>query len=72
LGSEHLYSIEYTDGDVEEMDLEEYNFAYALWLREEGWDVEDGEVPAEDGEGTDGDESAEARQKKKAKKVRLL
>ncbi len=54
------------------MDLEEYNFAYALWLREEGWDVEDGEVPAEDGEGTDGDESAEARQKKKAKKVRLL
>jgi hypothetical protein len=42
-----LYTIEYTEGDVEDMDLEEYNYAYALWLREEGWQVEEGDVPEE-------------------------
>jgi hypothetical protein len=36
-----LYSIQYTDGDEEDMDLEEYNYAYALFLREEGWHAED-------------------------------
>jgi hypothetical protein len=25
-----------TAGDQEDMDLEEYNFAYALWLEQEG------------------------------------
>ncbi len=48
LGSDHLYSVEYTDGDVEEIYHEEYNFAYALWLREEGWDVEEGELQSHD------------------------
>ena len=46
-GSGGLYSVQYSDGDVEDMDLEEYNFAYALWLKEEGWDVEDGAVVGE-------------------------
>ncbi len=32
--SSGLYSIQYTDGDEEDMDLEEYNYAYALFLRE--------------------------------------
>ena len=36
-----LYAVEYEDGDVEDMDTEEYNFAYALHLRREGWDLEE-------------------------------
>ncbi len=36
-----LYSIQYTDGDKEDTDLEEYNYAYALFLREEEWHAED-------------------------------
>ncbi len=35
-GDSDLYTVRYTDGDQEEMGLEEYNFAYALWLKEEG------------------------------------
>ena len=31
----------YTDGDQEDLDLEEYNFAYALWLQKEGWDADE-------------------------------
>jgi hypothetical protein len=31
------------------MDLEEYNHAYALWLREEGWQAEEGELPDDTG-----------------------
>ncbi len=69
-----LYTIEYSDGDVEDMYLEEYNFAYALWLKEEGWDVEDGDVPADAGQNDDvyedGDDAAETGPKKKPKKVR--
>ncbi len=71
LGSDHLYSVEYTDGDVEEMDHEEYNFAHALWLREEGWEVEEGELPAHDVAGAVGDGSAEGPTKKTKKKVNL-
>lgn len=55
------------------MDLEEYNFAYALWLQEEGWDVEDGEVPSDasqnDDAYEDGGDAAETGPKKKPKKV---
>ena len=65
MGSDHLYSVEYTDGVVEEMDHEEYNFVYALWLREEGWDVEEGELPSHDVAGAVGDGSAEVPPKKK-------
>ena len=36
-----LYTVEYEDGDVEDMDTEEYNFAYAHHLRREGWDLEE-------------------------------
>ncbi len=36
-GQEDLYTVEYKD--IEDMDLEEYNYAYALWLKEEGWQV---------------------------------
>jgi hypothetical protein len=28
-----LYTVEYTDEDVEDLDDEEYNHAYELWLR---------------------------------------
>jgi hypothetical protein len=40
-GSDDLYTVRYTDGDQEDLDLEEYNFAYSLWLTEEGWQVEE-------------------------------
>jgi hypothetical protein len=45
-GDSGLYTITYTDGVVEDMDLEEYNnYRYAFWLREEGWQAEEGDVP---------------------------
>jgi hypothetical protein len=36
-----LYTVQYTDNDVEDLDEEEYNYAYSLWLQEEGWEAED-------------------------------
>ena len=36
-----LYTVEYTDGDVEDLDDEEYNHAYEVWLRQSGWEPED-------------------------------
>ena len=44
-GDVELYTVRYSDGDQEDLDLEEYNFAYALWLKEEGWEPD--EVDAE-------------------------
>ncbi len=45
--------MEYNDGgDVEDMDIEEYNYAYALWLKEEGWNVEEYEPGAKAVTGT--------------------
>ncbi len=35
------YTVQYTDDDVEDLDDEEYNYAYSLWLEEEGWEAED-------------------------------
>ncbi len=32
------------NGDCENTDKEEYNFGYALWLKEEGWNAEETEV----------------------------
>ncbi len=40
-GDTELYTVRYTDGDQEDLDLEEYNFAYALWLQQEGWNVDE-------------------------------
>ena len=42
-GEIELYTVRYIDGDQEDLDLEEYNFAYALWLQKEGWDVNEDE-----------------------------
>ena len=67
-GQGGLYTIQYTDGDLEDMDIEEYNFAYALWLKEEGWDIEEGDVADVQAEAVP-DKSA---QKKNQKKVRSL
>jgi hypothetical protein len=36
-----LYTVQYTDNDVDDLDYEEYNYAYSLWLQEEGWEAED-------------------------------
>ena len=36
-----LYTITYTDNDREDLDTEEYNYAYSLWLQEEGWEAEE-------------------------------
>jgi hypothetical protein len=48
-GITDLYTVRYTDGDQEDLDLEEYNFAYALWLTEEGWNAEEEDLQAEYG-----------------------
>jgi hypothetical protein len=40
-GKNESYTVEYSDGDSEDLDTEEYNFAYALWLKEEGWTPDD-------------------------------
>ncbi len=53
-GSDDLYTVRYTDGDQEDLDLEEYNFAYALWLTEEGWHAEEEDDEAEGGWKPDG------------------
>ena len=37
-GEADLYRVEYDDGDAEDMDRDEYNFAYALELSDkDGW-----------------------------------
>ncbi len=36
-----MYTITYTDNDREDLDTEEYNYAYSLWLQEEGWEAEE-------------------------------
>ena len=41
-GESDLYRVEYDDGDAEDMDRGEYNFAYALELSDQGWVVEEG------------------------------
>ena len=35
-GKQELYTVEYSDGDAEDLDEKEYNYAYALWLKKEG------------------------------------
>ena len=45
-----LYCIEYTDGDKEDLDQEELNYAYALHMKREGWDLLDGACQSEEGE----------------------
>ena len=51
-----LYTVRYSDGDQEDLDTEEYNFAYALWLTQEGWNAEEGDDVSEDGYIDDDDE----------------
>ena len=41
-GESDLYRVEYDDGDAGDMDRDEYNFAYALELSDQGWVVEEG------------------------------
>ena len=36
MGSSKIYTVQYADGDVEDVDGDEYNEAYKLWLRESG------------------------------------
>ncbi len=36
MGCTHVYTVQYPDGDVEELDESEYVCAYTLWLRESG------------------------------------
>ena len=47
-----LYRVKYSDGDIEDLDQEEYNYAYALKLQRDGWVVEEaqsgGEGPCKD------------------------
>ena len=39
-----LYKPKYSDGDMEDLDQEEYNFAYAFKLQEDEWEPEDAEA----------------------------
>ena len=43
-----LYHVEYDDGDAEDMGRDEYNYAYALELEEQGWVIEEGGSESED------------------------
>jgi hypothetical protein len=52
-----LYTVRYSDGDQEDLDTEEYNFAYALWLSEEGWNAEEADVNSEEGWTADEEEA---------------
>ncbi len=36
MGSTSIYTVQYADGDVEDLEGNEYNDAYELWLRETG------------------------------------
>ena len=47
-----LYRVQYSDGDVEGLDQEEYNFAYAKKMKSDGWVLEDGPI---EGGGAHGD-----------------
>ena len=47
-GGSDLYRVEYDDGDAEDMDRDEYNFAYALELSDQGWVVEEGVEASEE------------------------
>jgi hypothetical protein len=40
MGNNHMYTVQYVDGDVEDLDGGEYNLAYELFLRESGWKPE--------------------------------
>jgi hypothetical protein len=37
MGTTNVYTVQYTDGDVEDLDADDYNVAYDLFLRESGW-----------------------------------
>ena len=54
-----LYRVKYSDGDIEDLDQEEYNYAYALKLQRDGWVVEEaqsgGEGPCKDSGGASED-----------------
>ncbi len=36
MGSTHLYTVQYADGDVQDLDGGEYNLAYEMLLRDSG------------------------------------
>jgi hypothetical protein len=65
-GQDDLYTVKYNDGDVEDLDLEEYNYAYALWLKEEGWQVDECHTNAVNTTG----KSSPRKQKKTKKSAR--
>jgi hypothetical protein len=44
-----LYSVTYSDNDVEDLDEEEYSCAYSLWLQEEGWETVEADAIEADG-----------------------
>jgi hypothetical protein len=40
MGSNHVYTVQYVDGDVEDVDIGEYNLGFEMFLRESGWKPE--------------------------------
>ena len=63
-GVEDLYQVTYTDGDVEELDVPEYNFGYALHLQNEGWEVESARSVSSDDSTNDADKTQTYRPSK--------
>ena len=63
-GVEDLYQVTYTDGDVEDMDVPEYNFGYALHLQNEGWEVESARSVSSDDSTNDADKTQTYRPSK--------
>jgi hypothetical protein len=45
MGTTNVYTVQYTDGDVEDLDADDYNVAYDLFLRESGWQPESFDCP---------------------------
>ena len=52
-----LYRVKYTDGDTEDLDQEEYNYAYSLYLQREGWTPMEGEDYGSDSNHSDNSDS---------------
>ena len=62
-----LYRVKYSDGDTEDLDQEEYNYAYSLHLQREGW------TPMEVGDfGSDSNHSDDSQSTHAYKPVEVL
>ena len=55
-----LYRVKYSDGDMEDLDQEEYNYAYSLQLKRDGWTPLEEEAFGSDSNHSDNSQSTHA------------